>query len=136
MTAQENAVIVSKRLSLDPGKNIGNIGVQPLKGHITKAAVAFAVAVKVKPHAADALHSQGAGHLGEYRLIAAAGAAEAMQHNQHGKCRAAVRQAVARVYHHREARRRHGRNRFRSWLARRVCRRALLLNEQQHHSAA
>ena len=92
MTAQENAVIVSKRLSLDPGKNIGNIGVQPLKGHITKAAVAFAVAVKVKPHAADALHSQGAGHLGEHRLIAAAGAAEAMQHNQHGKRRAAVRQ--------------------------------------------
>ena len=92
MTAQENAVIVSKRLRLDPGKNVGNIGVQSLKGHITKAAVAFAVAVKVKPHAADALRSQGAGHLGGHRLIAAAGAAEAMQHNQHGKRRAAVRQ--------------------------------------------
>mgnify|MGYP006970805453 CR=1 FL=1 len=44
--------------------------------------------------------------------------------------------ALARVYHHREARRGRGRNRFRSWLARRVCGRALLLNEQQHHSAA
>ena len=92
MTAQENAVIVSKRLRLDPGKNVGNIGVQTLKGHIAKAAIAFAVAVKVKPRTADALHSQGAGHLGGHRLIAAAGAAEAMQHNQHGKRRAAVRQ--------------------------------------------
>ena len=55
VAAQKDAVIVRKGLCLYPGKDIGNVGVQTIKSHVSETAVTFAVAVIVKPCAADAL---------------------------------------------------------------------------------
>ena len=57
---------------------------QAVEAHILELAVALAVAVEIKPGAADALRCQSAGQVGVHGFVAAAAAGKAVQMHHKG----------------------------------------------------
>ena len=75
-----------------PCKDILCIGVQAVEAHILELAVTLAVAVEIKPGAADALRCQSAGQVGVHGLVAAAAAGKAVQMHHKGYLALRIRQ--------------------------------------------
>ena len=84
LAGEEHLFAVHIGLLSCPCKDILCIGVQAIEAHILELAVALAVAVEIKPGAADALRCQSAGQVGVHGLVAAAAAGKAVQMHHKG----------------------------------------------------